>query len=65
MIADRKQICLARAYKVRHWMHELRCTEGELYAAVRTVGEDLDAIRAFRATCPASVYAEGDAFRNL
>jgi len=49
-----EEISLEKAYEVRHWMHELRCTEFELYEAVRSVGKGLGAVRTFRATCQIS-----------
>lgn len=37
-----------KAYEVRHWMRELRCTETELHLAILAVGNGLDDIRLYR-----------------
>lgn len=43
---DRKLISLEEDYEVRDWSKSLGCTEEELRAAVKSVGNSADAVRA-------------------
>ena len=56
MIHPIQTICLEKHYEVRHWTRELRCTEAELYAAVRAAGLDAANVRQFRAGMPHSTF---------
>ncbi|MDO9404899.1 MAG: DUF3606 domain-containing protein [Polaromonas sp.] len=42
---DRKLISLNEDYEVRDWAKSLGCTEEELRAAVKAVGNSADAVR--------------------
>ena len=44
---DRKLIALEQEHEVRDWCRSLNCTESELRAAVKAVGNSADAVRAF------------------
>ena len=44
---DRTLIFLGEAHKVRSWTQSLNCTEAELRAAVKTVGNSAEAVRAY------------------
>lgn len=47
--SDHKWISLDEAGKVLNWTHELRCTESDLRAAVKMVGNSPVAVRNFLA----------------
>jgi len=49
-------ICIEKHYEVRHWTRELRCSEAELYAAVRVVGLQFEDLRQFRSAMPRSAF---------
>ena len=42
---DRKLIALGEAHEVRSWTQSLGCTEAELRAAVKAVGNSAEAVR--------------------
>lgn len=42
---DRKLISLSEDYEVRDWMKSLGCTEADLRAAVKAVGNSAEAVR--------------------
>ena len=44
---DRKLISLQQDYEVRDWCKSLGCTEQELRAAVKAVGNSADKVREF------------------
>ena len=44
---DRKLISLTEDYEVRDWCKSLNCTEQELRAAVKAVGNSAEKVRAF------------------
>ena len=44
---DRKLISLQQDYEVRDWCKSLGCTESELRAAVKAVGNSADKVREF------------------
>lgn len=43
--ADRKLISIGQEYEVRDWCKSLNCTEDELKAAVKAVGNSAEAVR--------------------
>ena len=45
--ADRKLISLQEDYEVRDWAMGLRCTEDELRAAVKAVGNSANKVREY------------------
>lgn len=45
--SDRKFIALEQDYEVRDWAKSLGCTEDELRAAVKAVGNAADAVRKY------------------
>jgi hypothetical protein len=49
-------ISLAKHYEIRHWTREFRCTEGELYEAVRAVGLDAAKVLSYREAMPRSTF---------
>ncbi len=44
-VQDRKLISLSEDYEVRDWTKSLGCTEAELRAAVKAVGNSAEAVR--------------------
>lgn len=42
---DRKLISLSEDYEMRDWMKSLGCTEADLRAAVKAVGNSAEAVR--------------------
>ncbi|MDR6539783.1 DUF3606 domain-containing protein [Variovorax soli] len=44
---DRKFISLEQDYEIRDWATSLGCTEDELRAAVKAVGNSADAVRKY------------------
>lgn len=44
---DRKLIALEQEHEVRDWTKSLGCTEAELRAAVKAVGNSADRVRGF------------------
>ncbi|MDM0117640.1 DUF3606 domain-containing protein [Variovorax sp. J22R133] len=44
---DRKLIALGEEHEVRSWTESLKCTEEELRAAVRAVGNSADKVREY------------------
>ena len=44
---DRSLISFEREFSVRYWCNSLGCTQGQLRAAVRSVGCDAEAVRLF------------------
>lgn len=44
---DRKQISLGEDYEVRDWTKSLGCTEAELRAAVKAVGNSAEKVREY------------------
>ena len=42
---DRKLISLEEVHEMRSWTQSLRCTEAELRAAVKAVGNSAEAVR--------------------
>ena len=47
---DRKLISLTEDYEVRDWTKSLGCTEQELRAAVKAVGNSADAVKKYLAS---------------
>lgn len=47
---DRKLISLDEAHEVRSWTQSFNCTEAELRAAVKAVGNSAEAVRAYLAS---------------
>ena len=45
-----QNISLDKAYEVRHWSRMLDLNQADLYTAVRHVGKNLAALRAYRAS---------------
>ncbi|GKT24734.1 MULTISPECIES: DUF3606 domain-containing protein [Comamonadaceae] len=46
---DRRLISLSEDYEIRDWMRSLNCTEEELRAAVKAVGNSAQAVRSYLA----------------
>ncbi|MDM0116915.1 DUF3606 domain-containing protein [Variovorax sp. J22R133] len=44
---DRKLIALGEEHEVRSWTESLKCTEEELRAAVKAVGNSADKVREY------------------
>ena len=50
MNSEPQCISLDKAYEVRHWTREFRCTAEELYRAVGQVGKGVNELHEFRRT---------------
>lgn len=61
MCQPAQTISLNKHYEVRHWTREFRCTETELFEAVRAVGLDAAKVLSFRSAMPKSTFVANPA----